>query len=62
MFDLKWTTVLSHPKVLGSSTVLRELRGCDPLITYLLKKGSMSFDLADTQIFEGPSKEPEEEK
>lgn len=35
---------------------------CNPLITYLLKKGSMSFDLVDTHTFGGPSKEPSEEK
>lgn len=30
--------------------------------TYLLKKGSMSFDLADTWFFGGLRNEPDEEK
>jgi hypothetical protein len=48
------------PKIWVLSTVWES--GCNPLLTYLLKKGSMSFDLADTHIFGGLSKEPREEK
>ena len=55
----------SHPsltsQILGSSAS-RGCWGTGTLITYLLKKGSMSFDLADTWLFGGLRKEPNEEK